>query len=200
MRRAGRALARAAEVLWVVLLAGAILVPFLPGEAVRPFRDAVVRAERAVSVQQHWGMYAPHPELSQAYMELSAVWPDGSVTELEETEAARNGWGTTWFGRKTRRDIWRYYARLHPTRPNRNRAWYLRMVCVREARRTGRIPREIRMRQVMRRFAPPRAVRSGKLPLGRPRVRDVARQSCTQRSVRAMIHADPFAHPDLRAS
>lgn len=188
------------EVGWVITLAAAILLPFLPGEPLRPLRDAVVRAERWVSFQQRWGMYAPYPQLSQSYMVLSATWPDGTTSELEESEAAKTGWGTTWFGRKSRRDIWRYYALLQPRKANRNRAWYLRMVCVREARRTGRIPETIVMRRIVRRFAPPEAVRSGKLALGRPRTSVVARQSCTQPSVRTMIHADPFAHPNLRRS
>ncbi len=188
----------ALEALWVLALASAIVLPVLPGEALRPVRDVLVRLERTVSVQQHWAMYAPHPQLSHAEMVLSATWPDGSVEDLEEARLAKRAFGTTWFGRKTRSDIWRFYANVRPRKANRDRAWYLRMVCVREARRTGVVPKEIVMHQVRRRFAPPSAVRSGKLPLGRPRTRLVARQSCTQRSVRAMIDADPFAHPNLR--
>ncbi len=173
-------------------LAVTVVVPVLPADWMGGLPRRMAGWMRKISVQQYWGMYAPYPSTSHTYMILTAHWPDGTTEPLPEAAEAEAGWGTTWLLRKDRTAIWRHYANAKPKGPNRNRDWYLRGVCVREARRRGQIPDKIVMEQVTRRFAPPNAVRSGKLALGRPRRRQVAVQSCRQRSVRAMIDADPF--------
>ncbi|MBC8072749.1 MAG: hypothetical protein IAG13_30795, partial [Deltaproteobacteria bacterium] len=145
----------------------AIVVPTLPSDGFGPLPGLVARGLLLVSVKQTWGMYAPDPQRAQTYMDLEAEYADGSVALLREHDDVLHGWGTTWAWRKTRVDIWRFYANFHADRRNDNRSWYLRSVCVREAR-TGEEPRKLSMFHVKRRFASPEAVRAGKPGLGAP--------------------------------
>jgi hypothetical protein len=175
---------------WGLSLVGLILIPSAPKGLTGPVGPFVAKSLRKVSVSQHWGMYVPNPQRSHGYMTLTAHYKDGRSEELEETEVERNGWATTWFGVRTRMAIWRYYAELHPKKRSRNREWYLRGACVRETRRTGEIPQKLVMSVVRRRFAPPEAVKAGKLALGQPNKTLVTVQYCNRKAVRVMIEAD----------
>ncbi len=177
------------------LLVG-IVAPVLPTAHFGPVPGAVARALLLVSIKQSWAMYAPDPQRAHTYMELEALYPDGSTAPLEESVDVERGWGTTWAWRKTRMDIWRFYANFHPARRNDNRTWYLRLVCVREARR-GEPPRKITMHQVKRRFTPP-----AKVAAGAPGLRDPVRQLvtvayCNASPAREMIEADRRLNPEL---
>lgn len=183
------ALVRLATVLWVGVIATFIVVPALPGSIAGPLPQTIGSLARTVSFQQRWGMYAPNPQRAQVYMDLTAVYADGRKEELEETIDTREGWGTHWFWDKNRVDIWRFYANYHPDKRNDNRTWYLRGVCVREARR-GEIPDKIVMYHVRRRFAPPDKVRQGALGLGRPVRKLVTVQYCKTKQVLEMIERD----------
>lgn len=144
---------------------------------------------RKVSYVQSWRMYAPNPQRAQIYMNLTAHYDDGSARPLEETMQERYGWGTTYAWNKTRVDIWRHYANFHPKKNNLNRTWYLRGVCVREARH-GPIPHKIVMHQVRRGFVSPAKVARGAPGLGRPQRSLVTVAYCRAQKVREMIEAD----------
>jgi hypothetical protein len=134
-------------------------------------------------------MYAPNPQRAQLEMNLHATYADGTERELFETELERRAWGTHWVWDKTREDIWRQYANFHPDKRNINRIWYLKGVCVREARH-GEIPVKIVMYQVRRRFAPPQKVAQGAPGLGAPRRKLVTVQYCKKPDVLEMIEHD----------
>lgn len=184
-----RALHRVARALLVLALAGVIVVPNLPAHWVGPWSSTLAGWLRTVSFVQSWRMYAPNPQRAQTYMNLTAHYEDGSVAMLWETEQERHGWGTVWAWNKSREDIWRHYANFHPKRANEHRTWYLRGVCVREAR-TGRVPDKIVMEQVTRGFTHPAKVAKGRPALGRPRRQLVTVAYCKVKQVREMIEAD----------
>lgn len=189
-----RPLVRVLRSLGVVVLGLVIVLPNLPAEwmpgPVSELVSKVAGWTRQVSVVQSWKMYAPNPQRAQSYMNLTAHYPDGTTADLEETLQERDGWTTNYAWNKTRQDIWRHYANFHPKRANEHRKWYLRGVCVREARR-GRMPDKIVMEQVTRRFAPPDKVAEGHPGLGRPRKRLVTVAYCKVKLVRDMLEADP---------
>jgi hypothetical protein len=184
-----RALLRILHALVPVTLAAAIVFPVLPGEGFGPLPRLFARAQLVVGVKQTWGMYAPDPQRSQHYMELVAVYDDGREEPLEENVDLEDGWGTTWAWRKTRLDIWKFYANFHPKKRSDHRLWYLRMVCVREARK-GEIPEKITMHQVTRRFTSPGKVRKGAKGLGAPTREFVTVQYCRTPPTDAMIAED----------
>ncbi|MBC8068459.1 MAG: hypothetical protein IAG13_09005 [Deltaproteobacteria bacterium] len=174
----------------------AIVAPTLPSQGFGPTPGLVARGLLWISVKQNWGMYAPDPQRAQIYMDLEAEYADGSTALLREHDDVLQGWGTTWAWRKTRVDIWRFYANFHAEGRNDNRTWYLRSVCVREAR-TGEAPRKISMFHVKRRFASPAAVRAGKPGLGEPDRRLVTVQYCGTEPARSMIERDRELNPEL---
>jgi hypothetical protein len=178
------------------VLVVAIVAPTLPGDRFGPLPGWIGRALLTISVKQNWGMYAPDPQRAQVYMDLEAEYADGTTAPLLESDDVRDGWGSTWEWRKTRLDIWRFYANFHSDGRNDNRSWYLRAVCVREAR-AGKLPRKIAMYQVKRRFAAPEAVRAGKPGLGEPDRRLVTVQYCGTEPTRTMIERDREQHPEL---
>ncbi|MCA9655595.1 MAG: hypothetical protein H6712_00875 [Myxococcales bacterium] len=188
------AMIRILRALGVLLLGLVIVLPNLPSDwlpgALGEGVSAIANATRQVSVVQSWKMYAPNPQRAQTYMNLTAHYADGSTGDLEETLQERGGWSTHFAWDKTRIDIWRHYANFHPKRSSEHRKWYLRAVCVREARR-GNMPDKIVMEQVTRRFAPPDQVAQGHPGLGRPRRRLVTVQYCKVKAVREMLDADP---------
>lgn len=185
-----RALTRALRAVGVLALCAMVVVPNLPAAWVGGAWSSTVAAWlRQVSFVQSWRMYAPNPQRAQTYMNLTAHYEDGTSEPLWETEQERGGWGTVWAWDKTREDIWRHYANFHPKSHNEHRTWYLRSVCVREARR-GRIPEKIVMEQVTRGFAHPDKVAAGKPALGRRRVELVTVAYCKVKLVREMIEAD----------
>lgn len=153
-------------------------------------REWMVEKLRLVSVSQSWGMYAPAPQRTQAYMLLTAVELDGSERALAENEIARDGWGTGWAWNKSRMDILRHaVGYFRSSKPNRNRVWFLRGICVREARE-GAAPARIRMDQVKRRFTAPDRVRAGSPVLGAEEIKEVQVVGCEARIVQDMIAED----------
>lgn len=182
-------LVRAVRVLGVLALATIVLVPNLPSEWMGEWSSTLAGGLRRASFVQSWRMYAPNPQRAQTYMNLTAHYGDGTTEALWETEQERGGWATVWAWDKTREDIWRHYANFHPKSANEHRTWYLRGVCVREAR-SGRVPEKIVMEHVTRGFARPDKVAAGKPALGRRRVELVTVAYCKTKQVRAMIEAD----------
>ncbi|HET6582051.1 MAG TPA: hypothetical protein VFG69_01365 [Nannocystaceae bacterium] len=172
-----------------IAMAAFIVLPALPGQGFGPLPRLLGRALLVIGVKQSWGMYAPDPQRSHHYMELVAHYDDGTEALLEESADAEHGWGTIWAWQKTRLDIWKFYANFHPNRRNDHRLWYLRMVCVREAR-TGRTPQKITMHQVTRKFASPAKVRKGAPGLGKPVRKLVTVQHCRTAPTGEMIAED----------
>lgn len=184
-----RIVKRSAHALFVLALAFFVVAPALPGKVVGPLKGPMSQRLLEISIKQRWQMYAPNPQRAHAYMNLTAHYPDGSERILEETRQEKRGWGTQFAWSKTRVDIWRHYANFSPKKRNRNRTWYLKGVCVREARR-GEVPQRITMYLVRRRLTSPKNVRKGARPLG-PKTRQmVTVQYCKTQQVRKMIAAD----------
>ena len=173
----------------VIALAALVVVPAIPERWTGGVSSKLGTMLRPLSIKQSWRMYAPDPQRAQTYMNLTARYADGTERELEETLQERAAWGTHWAWQKTRVDIWRYYALAHPKGRNDNRTWYLKGVCVREAR-VGEIPEKLVMNQIRRRFAPPEKVRAGSSGLGRPRQDLVTVQYCKAPEVLEMIEED----------
>jgi hypothetical protein len=180
-------------------LAVVVVAPALPSAHFGALPGEVAKALLVVSIKQTWGMYAPDPQRAQTYMDLEALYEDGSTGTLPESLDVEQGWGTTWAWRKTRMDIWKFYANFHPERRNDHRTWYLRLVCVREAR-LGDPPRKITMYQVKRRFTAPSKVAAGAPGLGEPDRRLITVAYCNTSPVRDMIEADRRLHPELHGS
>ncbi len=189
-RLLGRALLRVARALGVLALMTMIVAPNLPTKWVGSWTSTLAGWTRPVSFVQSWRMYAPNPQRAQTYMNLTGHYSDGSTAPLEETEQERRGWGTHFAWQKSRVDIWRHYANFHPKRANDHRKWYLRGVCVREARR-GRKPDKIVMEHITRRFTNPTKVAAGAPGLGRRHKRLVTVAYCRTRRVRQMLEVDP---------
>ena len=174
---------------FVLVIVAGIVLPPLPDWIRGELGKKLSVLELKISIKQSWAMYAPNPQRAQLEMQLHADYPDGSERQLVESELEKRAWGTHWVWDKTRVDIWRQYANFHPDKRNKNRIWYLKGVCVREARR-GEIPTKIVMYQVRRRFAPPGKVAKGAQGLGRPRRKLITVQYCKKPDVLEMIEAD----------
>lgn len=190
---------RRAVNLLVPLLLGAVMVfAALPTdelpEWLRPKSEQLSVAMRKISLGQGWKMYAPDPPRGHFYMELFAHDVDGTVRKLEESRMAEEGWGTAWAWKRTRRDIWYLTVTRGIDKTNRNRTWFLRGVCLREARR-GHQVRQLEMVRVYRRIRSPERVREGAELLG-PEKRTTARDgSCNVAIIRDMIAEDPLQAP-----
>lgn len=182
-------LASALHLLYVVAVSLVIVGPFLPESVFGKSGHELSGWMRQVSVVQNWRMYAPDPQRAQIYMQLTAVYDDGSERQLQETDRERHGWHTHWAWNKTRMDIWRQYANFKPKQANAHRKWYLRGVCVRESR-SGDVPKKIVMHQVRRVFMPPEKVRAGAPGLSRPSRRFITLEYCRSVRVKKMIEAD----------
>lgn len=160
------------------------------GSGGKSCKSLLVEKLRLVSVSQNWGMYAPAPQRAHAYMLMTAIEPDGTERPLEENEVAEHGWGTTWMWDKDRLDILRHAVGFfRANKPNRNRAWFMRGICVREYRR-GFEPMQIRMERVRRKFNHPDEVREGAPVLGKPHTKQIQIMGCRARIVREMIEED----------
>lgn len=160
-------------------------------ERLKPQRERLAAIMQKLSLSQTWGMYAPDPGKGHFYMELYAHDADGTVRKLEETHVAEEGWGTAWAWDRTRRHIWQHTVSRRIDKTSRNRTWYLRGVCVREARR-GHDVRRIEMQRVYRRIRTPERVREGAETLG-PIKRSKAQDgSCNVAIIREMIATDPY--------
>ncbi len=184
-----RVVGRLLHAAFVLAIVAAIVVPPLPERIRGPLGTKLSALELEVSFKQGWQMYAPNPQRAQLEMNLTAYYADGSERRLEETLAEKHAWGTHWFWNKTRVDIWRQYANFRPDARNDNRTWYLKGVCVREARR-GDIPQRIVMEHVRRRFTPPEHVAKGAPGLGAPTRKLVTVQYCKNPDVLEMIEQD----------
>jgi hypothetical protein len=171
-----------------------VLVPNLPSEDV-PLAGTMAKWAKQVSFKQGWQMYAPNPQRAQMYMNLTAVYDDGSERRLEETVQENQAWGTHFMWDKTRVDIWRQYANFNVKHRNNNRVWYLKGVCVREARK-GPIPKRIIMHMVRRRFTPPEKVAQGSPGLGAAKRTFVTVQYCQHPVVKDIIEADQLRQVD----
>jgi hypothetical protein len=186
-------LRRVVNVVFPLLLGGAMLLAAWPGEKLgprlRPRHDRLVELMRPLSLSQSWNMYAPDPARGHYYMELIAYDADGSRRVLEDSYMAEHGWGTAWFWRRPRVEIWRYAVSSRVGENDRNRTWYLRGVCAREAGR-GYDIRRIEMTQVYRRMRAPEQVREGKELLGPPKRRKAQDGNCNVQIVREMIEID----------
>lgn len=172
-----------------IAMAAFIVLPALPADTLGPLPRLLGRALLVIGVKQSWGMYAPDPQRSHHYMELVAHYDDGTTALLEESADVEHGWGTVWAWQKTRLDIWKFYANFNANKRNDHRLWYLRMVCVREAR-TGRTPQKITMHHVKRKFMNPAKVRGGAPGLGAPERKLVTVQHCRTAPTNEMIDED----------
>ena len=168
-----------------------ILALLIAGPALKigPLSSKLAEWQRPLSVSQTWRMYAPDPARAHTYLALYAEFADGRREALVEANAATHGWGSTWAGRKTRADIWRYYAVLRPNKANKHRTWYLRAVCVREALAREEPPIKIVAERVRRRFTSPDKIRAGKPGLGAVVRKPLTVMDCRTRPISAMIAA-----------
>ncbi len=189
-----RILLRALHAAFVLTVVGFVVIPNVPSEDV-PLSGTMAKWAKQVSFKQGWQMYAPNPTRAQMYMNLTAVYDDGSERRLEETLQENQAWGTHFMWDKTRVDIWRQYANFNVKHRNNNRVWYLKGVCVREARK-GPVPKRIVMHMVRRRFTPPDKVAKGRPGLGKPKRTFVTVQYCQHPVVKKIIEADAHRHPD----
>jgi hypothetical protein len=184
---------RGINVVFPLLLGAFMLLAAWPGDQLGPRlrsrHDQLIEWMRPLSLSQSWSMYAPDPARGHYYMELVAYDTDGTRRVLEESELAETGWGTTFFWDRTRREIWRLTITGRVDEVNRNRTWYLRGVCVREARK-GHDVQRLEMTQVFRRIRTPEQVREGQALLGPPKRRKAQDASCRVQIIREMIEAD----------
>lgn len=167
-------------------------VPALPGDKLGPlaqFKKDTGEDYRRLSISQRWGMYAPDPQRSQSYPALTAVYADGSKRRLPEYQIAKSGFDTSWAWDKDRNAIWRHHIISKAKKRNRNRTWYLRGICVREAR-SGEAPTRIVMERFRKRFRHPDKVREGKKPLRGSKRLLVETVRCDSQVVKKMIAAD----------
>jgi hypothetical protein len=151
--------------------------------------DQLVAAMKLVSLSQTWSMYAPDPGRGHFYMRIKAYDADGTVRELDETYMAEHGWGTARAWNRSRLDIWQHAVTRRIDQVNRNRTWYLRGVCVREARR-GHDVKRLEMTRVYRRIRTPEQVRKGKGILGPTKTRKAQDGSCRVKIIQDMIALD----------
>lgn len=176
-----------------LLLGIAMVLATLPSEQLgprlRPVHDRLIAVMRPLSLSQSWSMYAPDAARGHYFMELVAHDADGTVRVLDDSELAEHGWGTTFFWNRTRKDIWHYTISGRIDEVNRNRTWFMRGVCVREARRGYDVQR-IEMTQVFRRMRSPEQVREGKALLGPIKRRKAQDGSCRVRIIGEMIETD----------
>lgn len=177
---------RAGRCLVALTLATVIVAPLIPGPHHDPLNDAL----RAISVQQSWRMYTPDPQRAQSYLSVRAELADGSVVPLAEALHAEAGWGTVRDWDKRRLDIWRGYLAMGGDKPNSNRNWYLRSLCVREDRARGAPPMKLIVERVRRAFNAPAAVAAGAPTLAVLTRTPVATINCHSWPERGMIAAD----------
>ncbi len=186
-------LRRAAHVIGPLLLMALMVFSAFPHEMIPPSLQAqherLIERMRTLSLSQRWSMYAPNPTRGHSYLELTAYDADGTVRVLEETERAAAGWGTAWAWSKDRRDVWMHTVTRQIDKVNRNRTWYLRGVCVREARK-GYDVRRIEAVRVYRSIRSPEQVLKGKSLLGPERREKAQDGSCRVQIIREMIEAD----------
>jgi hypothetical protein len=188
-------LRRFVNLVYPTLLGALMVFAALPSEQLpdrlKPKRERLSQLMRKVSLSQSWKMYAPDPPKGHFYMELYAHDVDGTVRRLEDSRMAEEGWGTAWAWNRTRRDIWHLTVTRHIDKVNRNRTWYLRGVCLREARRGYQVKR-LEMIRVYRRIRAPDRVQAGAELLGPIKRTKAQDGSCNVAIIREMIAEDPL--------
>lgn len=186
----------AINVVFPVSLAGLLLLSAIPSdklpESLQQRRGQLSAAMQKLSLSQSWSMYAPDPGKGHFYMELYAHDLDGTVRKLDDSRMAEQGWGTAWAWKRTRMDIWQHTVVRRIDKTNRNRTWYLRGVCVREARLGYQVKR-IEMQRVYRRIRAPERVAEGADTLGPIKRTKAQDGSCNVAIIREMIETDPMA-------
>lgn len=184
-------LRRVVNVIVPLLLMTLMVFSALPRERLparlQPHHDTLMTRLRTLSISQTWSMYAPNPSRGHFYLELRAVDADGTVRELEEQE--RIDWGTAWVWERDRTDIWLHAIARHIEEVNRNRTWYMRGLCVREARR-GYDVRRIEVSRVERSIRAPDKVAAGKPLLGPVKRVEGQATSCRVEIIREMLEFD----------
>lgn len=178
--------ARVGRCLAAIVLAVLIVAPVIPGLPSEP----LIHALKWLSVQQSWRMYTPDAERAHSYIAVRAEFADGSVVPLAEAIAADEGWGTIADWQKRRLDIWRGYIAVGGDKPNDNRSWYLRSLCVREERARGVAPIKLVAEHVRRVFNAPAAVAAGAPTLAVVTRKVVGTMDCRSGIVRRMLEAD----------
>ena len=200
-RSGAREQARQVANTFVPILLGALVIfaamprEWLPEKGpIVDARNRVSDAFRLVSLSQSWRMYAPDASRSHFYLTLDAIHADGTREALPESALAETGWGTQWIWTKNHLDVLRHQVgQRGPDEPSLNRTWYLRGICVREAK-LGKAPERIEMGRVKRKFRRPDQVRAGKAALGPPERVHIETVNCRSPVVRAMIeHANARA-------
>ncbi len=192
---------RFGQILGVLAVAALIVVPAIPlgllGLRHAELATDIERTTLLFSVSQKWKMYSPNPRGGMEYLNLTAHYKDGRTEDLEETEVERRGWGTVWDWEKSRKHVWLSYLTAEPDENHPRRTWFLRGVCIREARRRGELPEKITVQLLRRRFAPPDRVRAGEPGLGPEQRRELEAQTCQTPEVWAMLEADPGPKRDI---
>lgn len=177
------------------VVAGLMVFAALPtsilSEGLVARHEALGAAMRQVSLGQRWLMYAPNPTRGHAYQEFIAYDADGGVRVLEESELVEEGWSSSWIWNRDRHHIWLYTIARKPKEINRNRIWFIRGLCVREARRGHAVDR-IEVNRVHRRMHSPEELMATGETLGPPRKSKVVDTTCHVEIIRDMIAADPM--------
>ena len=132
---------------FVLVLSGWPRTKLEEGSSIQTLHDRIVDVLRKVSISQTWRMYAPDPARGHYYMVLETYDRDGTKRVQEESVKVETGWGTSWAWSRTRKDIWLHAIMRGIDKTNRNRTWYMRGVCMREARR-GRDARRVSVSRV----------------------------------------------------
>lgn len=184
-----RRLSRVYNTVLPLAIAALISVPLLPTSVFGQVPSKLALGMKKISLVHNWNMYAPDPQRAHSYLALHAEFADGRREALVEADQAARAWTTIWGWQKTRADIWRFYAVMNPDKPNVNRTWYLRSVCVREALAREEAPIRIVAERVRRRFTHPDRVRAGQPGLGPIDRKSIGSVDCRTAPVRDMIAA-----------
>jgi len=189
------ALKRSVEALWVLCLAALIVVPALPGEWQTELSRNVIAWTKKVSMSQRWAMYAPNPQRGLAYLSVRGRHLDGHEEPLPEALAADQGWGTNWAWNKRRSDIWGFYAAISKQKGgNLRRTWFVKSLCVREARLHEDPARILLVDRLSRGFTAPDKVRAGAPDLGPVKRLPVQKIDCAFPLIQEMLDEDRRLH------
>lgn len=189
-------LKRTLAVLWALALALAIVIPALPGAWQGAWTRPLIDVTHKIGVSQRWAMYAPDPQRGLAYLSVRGVWADGHEEEIDDSSRRDNAWTRQWDWDKRRRDIWRAYAALSPkSGSNPDRTWYVKSLCIGEARsHGGEAPTVLHVDRLTRSFTHPDKVRAGAPEFGPVTRTPVQKISCAYRPIRDAIAEDEARH------
>ena len=184
---------RLVNVLAPLVFGYAIVLAAVPGTwlegRLRDDHERLVQHMRTISLSQTWSMYAPDAATAHHYLVFEARDADGTLRPLEEYEAREHGWGTVRGWEWTRNAIWQTEISRRIDESNRNRTWYARGLCLREARRGHDVER-LELTLVSRSIRSPQRVREGADLLSRLRTRRLRSASCRVRIIEDMIALD----------